>query len=294
MLSATGDSMSEPAPKPASGGSQGSSSSTPAVRTAKSTRVFTPLGTRRPIAQDTGAERYGKDNNDLLLRIFAILDEGRRHLLRKRYVDMLGIGHLNDVEQEKMLFDNRAYQRALSDMERQNEVDKRALRGVFDRAVSAPPPKTPEEELQQRVLHERLTLRRERLSHVREAQSAKFRRLRESYEAKKRLYDQKFETVEQDAYAKGAARIEEDRARYEQLSRELDDRMKKEQEAIDQAQKALEEIEKTREQAEKEMVNARLAEEEIRRRVTRIVGQLRDTLPELEQLVEKLVPPKEE
>ena len=264
-----------------------------------STRLGPSVGRATPstpapvVSQES---KYGKENFELLQKLISLLDNGQKELLRKRYIDMLGIRHLSDTEQDKMLWTNRAYQKATADLDLQVDKQKRMLREIFDRSSSpfahgpeaAPAPVHVIEAKPDPREEEALKLRKERLSRLRKAQAMKLRRFIDEYEKKKRLYDSKFEKIESDAYDKGMTRIEEDRKRYEALSAELEDRMKREQEAISAAQQALIDIETTREEAREELENTRKLERDIKQRVKDMLGLLKSALPGLEALAERL------
>ena len=263
------------------------------------TRLFTAGALRTVATAAVPAEqKYGKENYELLQKLVTLLDNGQKELLRKRYIDMLGIRHLSDTEQDKMLWSNRAYQKATADLEMQVDKHKRQIREMFDKVLvqfphgvdhpSGEKPAAAPEPGDSAAMSERQKLRRERLARLRIAQAHKAKKIVEEYNHKKKLYDAKFETVENDAYVKGMARAEDDRKRYEQLSQELEVRMKSEQEAIGAAQKALEDIETTRTEAHAELENTRRIEREIKQRVKDMLGLLKSALPSLEELTERL------
>ncbi len=264
-----------------------------------STRLGPSVGRATPSTPAlavTPESKYGKENFELIQKLISLLDNGQKELQRKRYIDMLGIRHLSDTEQDKMLWTNRAYQKATADLDLQVDKQKRLLREIFDRSAS-PFPHSGETSNQPVVViepkrdekhDEALKLRKERLSRLRTAQATKVKRYIDEYEKKKRLYDSRFEKVESDAYDKGMERIEEDRKRYESLSAELEERMKRETEAITAAQEALVDIETTREEAREELENTRKLERDIKQRVKDMLGLLKSALPGLEALAERL------
>ncbi len=262
------------------------------------TRLISSLSRSTPAPALSPEAKYGKENFELLQKLVSLIDNGQKELLRKRYIDMLGIRHLNDAEQDKMLWTNRAYQKATADLDLQIDKHKRMIRDMFDRVVGAAPmPETRPAEPAPVVMlepprdtrrDEANRVRRERLQRLRKAQNRKLQKQFEEYDKKKRLYDAKFETMEQDSYAKGMARAEDDRKRYESLSAELEERMKREQEAITAAQSALVEIETTREEAREELENTRKLEREIKQRVKDMLQLLKSALPGLEALAERL------
>ncbi len=199
----------------------------------------------KQLVADAGAQKYGRDEYELMLRVLSWLDYGRREALKQQYAELLGIGRMSQVEQERKLYDNKAYQKAVAEAKEAADKDKRLMRDVFERHAKA------------RVLEDRMKLRVERMKRVREAVRRRLENKSREYETKKKMYDDKFEAIESTAYNSGSGRIEEDKKRYETLAKELDERIRQESETIAAAQKALETSEKEREALERSMSESR-------------------------------------
>src|SRR5258705_13432849 len=99
-----------------------------------------PPAMTQPEPSENATRRHTTFNSaaDLLHRIIALLDGGRKDLLRQRYAGMMGVKHLDDPGQEKQLMTNKAYQRAKEELEQQTQRDRKALLEVFDAIAIAP------------------------------------------------------------------------------------------------------------------------------------------------------------
>jgi hypothetical protein len=234
-------------------------------------------------AAKAGKPIVANETIELFHRLLNLIETGWAEQLRRKYIDMLGIRHLSDLEQDKMLISNRAYTKAVEELNLRVEKEKKNVRELFDKASGHRTGKVTESPPLQR--------RRERLERLRRAQREQTAKIQADYERKKKLYDEKFEKVEADAYNKGLARIEEDKKRFEELSTEFETKLKQEQDAIKQAEETLAKIENVRETAEMEAAAARKVEEEIKKRIKGIVNQLKISQVALEKLSDQLAPP---
>jgi len=218
----------------------------------------------KQLVADAGSQKYGKDEYELMLRVLAWLDYGRREALKQQYAEMLGFGRMSQVEQERKLYDNKAYQKAVGEAQVAADRDKRIMREIFERHAKA------------RILEDRMKLRVERMRRVRDAVRRRLEDKSREYETKKKMYDQKFETIESTAYNSGSGRIEEDKVRYETLAKELEEKIRQESDAIAAAQRALETSEKEREALERSMSESR--------------GALQSAMDVLRQALDRLKP----
>ncbi len=185
---------------------------------------------------EAGMQKYGKEEYELMVRLLGFVENGRKDALRAQYVEILGLARMSGTEQERKLYENKAYQKALAEADLAKDREKRLLRDIFERMSNA------------RAIIERFKVRRDRINRMRLAIRARLEEKAKDYETKKRMYDARFEQIESTAYKTGADRIEEDRTRYEAMSLELEEKIRQENSSISLVQKAGEDVERVREQ----------------------------------------------